>query len=101
MAHRLSFEVANGPIPNGLIVCHRCDTPACINPAHLFLGTAADNTADMVAKGRQHSKLSPTDIPVIRSLLAAGESQRAIGRRFGISGVAVNSISHARTWRHA
>ena len=52
-AHRAAWEQFRGPIPAGLFVCHRCDVPCCINPDHLFLGTAAQNTADMVAKGRK------------------------------------------------
>lgn len=51
-AHRAAYECAVGPIPTGMVICHRCDTPACINPAHLFLGTQRENLRDMVAKGR-------------------------------------------------
>jgi hypothetical protein len=56
-AHRAAFEAFVGEIPDGMSVCHKCDTPRCINPAHLFLGTQADNLRDMFAKGRHGNPL--------------------------------------------
>lgn len=91
-AHRLSWTIHNGPIPQGLNVLHRCDIRACVNPSHLFLGTTQDNVDDKVAKGRQAlgekhgmSKLSTTDVQQIRLLRSQGVSVRSLSRDFGVS----------------
>lgn len=80
-AHRLSWAFTYGPILDGLWVLHRCDTPLCVRPDHLFLGTARDNTQDSIAKGRAAIVTNnPMRNPIIRERMAA--SRRGIARPF-------------------
>lgn len=105
-AHRVSFELAFGPIPKGMSVLHRCDTPACVRPDHLFLGTQRDNIRDMELKGRANRdggrKITPADVPVIRAACAREdrESYAKIGRPYGITAGAVRAIMKGYTWAH-
>lgn len=108
-AHRIAWQLANGPVPVGLCVLHKCDNPPCINPEHLFLGTQADNLADMTAKGRrgavrgeQHplAKLTREEVVCLRQLVAAGEPGRSVARRYGISHTQVQRIVARLRWPH-
>lgn len=108
-AHRYSWEQAFGPIPEGLVVCHKCDVRACVNPAHLFLGTQADNCKDMYMKGRSYSragagnsnaKLTECWVRCVRALRAEGLSYNQIqGEVPGATWHSVASICQGRTWR--
>jgi hypothetical protein len=112
-AHRIAYELFVGPIPDGLQVLHRCDTPACTNPAHLFLGTARDNIADKVAKGRQargpamgrqgsrhhNARLNAAQVASIRASVQDGRTQRVIAAEFGISQTTVSQIINHKRWK--
>jgi len=121
MAHRFSWELHNGPIPDGLWVLHRCDNRPCVRPDHLFLGTHADNMADMARKGRagptnhphiyaawlkvarrpspeQLGKLTWEKVYKIRALRGS-VSQEEVGNRFGITKAMVGRIQRGVAWR--
>ncbi len=104
LAHRLSWELHNGPIPKGLCVCHKCDTPACVNHKHLFLGTQKDNFDDCYNKKRhQHgekhcrAKLKEADVIAIRH---DSRPMTVLAATFHVSPNTISAIRHNRSWKH-
>lgn len=103
-AHKVAWELVNGPIPDGLCVCHRCDNPRCVEPAHLFLGTQAENIHDSIRKGRYNAfgrqVLNAEQVYEIRRLSKAGVRQKDIAARFGIRRHSVSGIVNGHSWKH-
>ena len=102
-AHRFSYQLFCGPIPDNTNVLHTCDNPGCIRPDHLFLGTAADNVRDMIRKGRaqigeHRRKITPEKAFAILWQAAAGETHRKLAAENGISRQAVGDIVTRRRW---
>jgi hypothetical protein len=106
-AHRVSYELHVGSIPDGLMILHSCDNPICVNPSHLRVGTGKDNSRDCIDRGRfrrsdgQHnpnSKLSNNDVVRIRERLATGESLAAIARDYGRATSTIFDIKHGIKW---
>lgn len=125
LAHRFLWTIELGDIPQGLFVCHKCDNPACVNPNHLFLGTALDNTRDKENKGRgnhatgdkcgsrtkpekrprgesnTNSKLTVFDILAIRDMFATGLFTKAkLASEFNVSTTLIRNIVKRRIWKH-
>lgn len=114
-AHRLSWTLFNGVIPKGMDVCHKCDTRACVNPAHLFIGTRGENIRDCVRKGRhwhgparrarmsgENSSLSKLTRPLARDMREAyssGATQAQIARAFSVSTSLVSKVVRNEAWR--
>ena len=102
--HRFAYERYRGPVPPGLLVCHTCDVRCCVNPDHLFLGTPADNTADMIRKGRMprgkgrwNAKLTDQQVLEIKT---SPLSSYVLGERYKISARTIRKIRQRRIWTH-
>lgn len=101
-AHRYSYELANGEIPEGMLVCHSCDNPKCVRPDHLFLGTYQTNIDDREMKkrgNRSPQKLTWEDVFIIRERRKAGESYQSIAKDYDVSGSTIGGISKNKTWK--
>jgi hypothetical protein len=108
LVHRLAYGLAYGEVPEGLLVCHKCDNRPCFRPSHLFLGTYGDNTRDCIAKGRRlvlsgvshgMAKLSEDQVREIRALHAGGLAYAAIGNKFSITKSTVGRIIQGIRWK--
>ncbi len=110
-AHRLAFELVCGSIPSGLMLCHKCDNPSCINPEHLFLGTQTENMKDCSIKGRlkpyklgfpgeknPSAKLNEEKVSIIKERLRSGELQSSIANYFGVTQSVISEIKRGKLW---
>lgn len=106
-AHKIMWEVVNGPVPNGLFVLHKCDNRKCCNPDHLFLGTISDNNHDAKIKGRKvmgmrskSAKLTDSDVRQIIVLRDSGFKVQEIATIYKVSGNSIRAVFSGKCWRH-
>lgn len=108
-AHRFSYMLSKGPIPEGLYICHKCDNPPCVNPDHLFAGTQVENMQDAIRKGRfkiqgedsWHSKLTTLEVLGIREAYANGGVIKAeLARRYCVTPQLIGKIISRKLWTH-
>lgn len=107
-AHRFAYEAFVGSIPDGMLVCHKCDNPPCVRPDHLFVGTHIDNRNDMLRKGRaprpeelaSRAKLTNAQVIELRALSASGVRNCDLARRFELDSSTVSEIVRGLLWTH-
>lgn len=105
--HRVAYELANGPISDGMMIRHTCDNPPCLRPSHLLVGFQADNSRDMVERNRAArgsrngaAALTESDIPAIRNRLRLGESVASIANDLAVGTSTISRIKGGKTWTH-
>jgi len=108
-AHRFSWELTHNKIPEGLMCLHKCDNRVCVNPNHLYLGTAAQNSQDMVNKNRQsrqkgeksgRAKLTNATVKEARKLWSKGVMQKDIAEKLGVTHTSIWQVINGKTWKH-
>jgi hypothetical protein len=103
-AHRAAYKIYVALVPDDLFVCHRCDNRRCVNPNHLFLGSATENMTDRDAKGRQAKgsdfKRSKLNQAAIVEIHQSRLPDTVLARKFGVTKGAINHVRHRRNWRH-
>lgn len=102
-AHRVAWTIANGPIPDGMCVCHTCDNPACVRPDHLWLGTVSDNNQDKAKKGRVKTgwnKLNEQSVREIRQKAVAGAKQSVLAAEYGVTATQIHWVVRRKVWKN-
>lgn len=116
LTHRLSWQFANGPIPEGMKILHKCDNPRCVRPDHLFIGTMADNTRDMMNKHRHHSHNHTNYMPrgkdhhyynagpkltrkIAEKIRKSDEPQYVLAKKYGVHQSLISMIKSGKIWK--
>lgn len=104
LAHRVSYELHIGSIPEGMVICHKCDNTSCVNPDHLFVGTRADNNRDKCEKGRQSTKEShgkaKLTVADVKDIKSNKMSQRENAKKYGVRYQTIQAILSGKTWKN-
>ncbi len=104
-AHRAFWSKENGDIPDGMVICHKCDTPRCVNPQHLRIGTQADNIRECVTKGRKqtprgkHNRLSKVNVKMVLAIRDDPRPQTVIAKEYGLCQATVSEIKRRLIWK--